>query len=101
MFFWLLETPFSCPCISIVGKEFTKIRKRESFLIIRMKFILVQELHIKNMLYTDNYGTKSLKHQSDKRIEPLEIQRYSLTASCVNLRGKACIFVSQLELLLK
>ena len=64
-----------------------------------MKFILVQELYIKNMLYTYNYSVKSLKSQSDKRIEEFaEIFRAFYN---VSLRGNVCIFISQLELLLK
>ena len=65
----------------------------------RMKFILVQELYIKNMIYTYNYSVKSLKSQSDKRIE--EFAEIFRTFCNVNLRGNVCIFISQLELLLK
>ena len=65
----------------------------------RMKFILVQELYIKSMLYTYNYSVKSLKSQSDKRIE--EFAEIFRTFCNVNLRGNVWIFISQLELLLK
>lgn len=100
MLFWCLEKPSSWLFIRIVGRIYNDWEKRKLFNgHERIKFILVQELYLKNMFYTNNYSIKSLKSQSDKKIEEFA---ETLMAFCsINPRGNVCIFINQLKLLLK
>lgn len=52
---------FSLPVMSIVRKEFTRIRKKRKLFNGHKEFIPVQEFYKKNMSYTNNQSIKSLQ----------------------------------------